>query len=388
MTVDRIALAGAGAGLVSAAALPFLSLRPNRILEGLPVGAPAALGAGFFVLAGALAAAAVLAVLRRRREGLDAAGTLVSGAGLAALLPLAGAAADRLAGDSAVARVSAGPGLWLAAAGLGVALFSFSRRLQHRSPARLAAALAIPAAAAAAGLAGLLDDLSLVRELLSRRDTFTAELLRHLALAGGSAALGAAVGIPLGLAMHRRPRWRGLISVAVSSAQVVPTLSLLGLLIVPMAALGAAVPYLGRLGVRGVGWAPAFLVLFLYALLPIAGNTFAALGAVAPEALDAARGMGMSRRQAFLRVQAPLALPVILAGVRTAFTANMGNAILAALVGGGGLGTLVFLGLAQAAPDLILLGALSTSTLALAADRALALAFRLAVSRGLRSEAP
>jgi osmoprotectant transport system permease protein len=136
-----------------------------------------------------------------------------------------------------------------------------------------------------------------------------------------------------------------------------------------------------------VGWAPAFVVLFLYALLPIAGNTFAALRSVAPEALDAARGMGMSRRQTFLRVQAPLALPVILAGIRTAFTANMGNAILAALVGGGGLGTLVFLGLAQAAPDLILLGALSTSALALAADRALALAFRLAVSRGLRSEA-
>ena len=388
MTVDWIALAGAGAGILSAAALPFLSLRPNRILEGLPMGIVDSLGPGSALLFAALAAAAALAVLRRRRPGLDAAGALFSGAGLAALLPLAGSAADRLAGDSSVARVSAGPGLWLAAAGLGAALFSYLRRLPPRSPARLAAALAVPAAALAAGLAGLLDDLSLVRELISRRDTFAAELARHLALAGGSAALGTAVGVPLGLAMHRRPRWRGAISVAVSAAQVVPTLSLLGLLIVPMAALGASVPLLGRLGVRGVGWAPAFTVLFLYALLPIAGNTFAALGAVAPEALDAARGMGMSRRQTFLRVHAPLALPVILAGIRTSFTANMGNAILAALVGGGGLGTLVFLGLAQAAPDLILLGALSTAALALAADRALALAFRLAVSRGLRSEEP
>lgn len=386
MTVDWIALAGAGAGILSAAALPFLSLRPNRILEGLPLGVVDTLGPGSALVYSALAAAALLAVLRRRHPGLDTAGALVSGSGLAAILPLAGAAADRLAGGSSVARVSAGPGLWLTAAGLGIALFSFIRRLPPRSPARLAAVLAVPAAAVAAGLAGLLDDLSLVREFLARRDTFAAELGRHLALAGGSAVLGTVVGVPLGLAMYRRSRWRGAISVAVSAAQVVPTLSLLGLLIVPMAALGSAVPFLGRLGVRGVGWAPAFTVLFLYALLPITGNTFAALGAVAPEALDAARGMGMSVRQVFLRVQAPLALPVILAGIRTAFTANMGNAILAALVGGGGLGTLVFLGLAQAAPDLILLGALSTAALALAADRGLALAFRLAVSRGLRSE--
>ena len=154
-----------------------------------------------------------------------------------------------------------------------------------------------------------------------------------------------------------------------------------------MAALGSSIPLLGRLGVRGVGWAPAFIVLFLYALLPIAGNTFAALGAVNPGALDAALGMGMNRSQVFIRVQAPLALPVILTGIRTAFVQNMGNAILAALVGGGGLGALVFLGLAQAAPDLILLGALSTAALALAADRILALAFRMAVSRGIRTEA-
>ncbi len=386
MTIDWIALAGAVAGIIFSVALPFLTLRPNRILEGAPLGILDALGPGAAVILGALTAAAALSVLRARRPALDTAGSLVSGAVLACLLPLAGAAADRLAGTSSVARVSAGPGLWLAAAGLGIALFSFSRRLPPKSPGRLISTLIVPAAALAAAFAGTLDDLSLVRELVSRRDSYLAELSRHLALAAGSAALGSGIGVPLGLAMHRRPRWRGAISVIVSAAQVVPTLSLLGLLIVPMAALGAAVPFLGRLGVRGVGWAPAFLVLFLYALLPIAGNTFSALGAVEPGALDAARGMGMSRPQAFRRVQAPLALPVILAGIRTAFTANMGNAVLAALVGGGGLGTLVFLGLAQAAPDLILLGALSISGLALAADRALALTFRLAVSRGIRPE--
>ncbi len=170
----------------------------------------------------------------------------------------------------------------------------------------------------------------------------------------------------------------------ISIAQVVPTLSLLGLLVAPLAALGGAVPLLGRIGVRGVGWAPALVVLFLYSLLPIAGNTLAGLRTVAPDVLDAARGMGMDRRQVFRRVEVPLALPVVLTGVRTALVQNMGNAILAALVGGGGLGTLIFLGLAQAAPDLILLGALSVSALALASDRLLQVVVRLASPRGLR----
>ncbi|NLJ46813.1 MAG: hypothetical protein GX430_09660, partial [Treponema sp.] len=148
MSVDWITLAGAAGGFLSAALLPFLSLRPNRILEGVPRGLLESLGPGAGIVLGALSAAGILAVLRGRRPGLDAPGALLSGAGLAALLPLAGAAAGRLAGGSPVARVSAGPGLWLAAAGLGVALFSFTRRLPSRSPARIASLLAVPAAAA------------------------------------------------------------------------------------------------------------------------------------------------------------------------------------------------------------------------------------------------
>lgn len=387
MIIDWIALAGATVGLASSAAFPFLSLRPNRIQEGTPLGIAAALGPGAVVLLASLLSAAALSFLRGKKDRFDAAGALVSGAGLAALLPLAGAAAGRLTAGSTIARVSAGPALWLVAAGLGIALFSFTRRLPVRSPARLSAILLVPIAILSAAWLGMLDGLSILRELASRQDTYLTALSRHLALAAGSTVFGAAVGIPLGLVMHRRPRLRPAVSVLVSAAQVVPTLSLLGLLIVPMAALGTTVPLLGKLGVRGVGWAPAFVVLFLYALLPIAGNTFTALGSVNPGSLDAALGMSMSHAQVFLRVQAPLALPVILAGVRTAFVQNMGNAILAALVGGGGLGALVFLGLAQAAPDLILLGALSTAGLALAADRILALAFQLAVPRGIRTEA-
>jgi osmoprotectant transport system permease protein len=128
-------------------------------------------------------------------------------------------------------------------------------------------------------------------------------------------------------------------------------------------------------------------VLFLYALLPIAGNTLAGFRTVPPDAIEAARGMGMTAGQRFWRVELPLAFPVIVSGVRTALTQNIGNALLAGLIGGGGLGALIYLGLAQAAPDLILLGALSVAILALAADRGLEALVRALTPRGIRSGA-
>ena len=160
----------------------------------------------------------------------------------------------------------------------------------------------------AAGFAGifLLADLSLVRELAARRDGFLGELGRHLFLALTAVGLGVLAGVPLALVVHRFRAGRAAAFLVISIAQVVPTLSLLGLLVAPLAALGGAVPLLARIGVRGVGWSRP--VLFLYSLLPIAGNTLAGLRTVAPDVLDAARGMGMGlvgRRSAGSRCRSP-----------------------------------------------------------------------------------
>ena len=139
-------------------------------------------------------------------------------------------------------------------------------------------------------------------------------------------------------------------------------------MIVPLSALAAAVPPLAALGVAGIGPAPAIIALILYALLPIVRNTVAGIAGVDPAVVDAARGMGMTRRQLFLQVQLPLASPLLLAGLRIVTVQTIGLAVVAALIGAGGLGTLVFAGLGQYAADLVLLGALPTIALALAAD--------------------
>ena len=150
--------------------------------------------------------------------------------------------------------------------------------------------------------------------------------------------------------------------------ETIPSLALFGLIIAPLSALSFAYPALRDIGIRGVGAAPALIALVLYSLLPIVHNTFAGVRQVGPAALDAGRGMGMSPRQLSWRVEYPLALPLIGEGVRTATVQSVGNTAVAALIGAGGLGHFIFQGLGQAAPDLILLGALAVIALALAID--------------------
>ena len=123
-------------------------------------------------------------------------------------------------------------------------------------------------------------------------------------------------------------------------------------------AVTAAVPQLAAYGIGGIGVTPAIIALVLYALLPVVRNTSAGLAGVDTAAIEAGRGMGLTRRQIFWQLELPLALPVLLAGL----------AVVAALIGAGGLGTFVFEGLGQYAVDLVLLGALPAIFLALAAD--------------------
>jgi osmoprotectant transport system permease protein len=198
-----------------------------------------------------------------------------------------------------------------------------------------------------------------------------------------AAAVGPAVliGLPLGLAALRREQLEAPIFSALNLLQTVPSIALFGLLIGPLSALAKAVPGLAGLGIGGVGPAPAIIALVFYALLPVARNTLAGIGGVSPAAIDAARGMGMTRRQIFWRVEVPLALPVLIAGLRIVAVQAIGLAVVAALIGAGGLGTFVFDGLGQYATDLVLLGALPAILLALATDFLLRLFARVFARR-------
>jgi osmoprotectant transport system permease protein len=352
--------AALGLLLLSALILPFFAWRPNRIAAGAPRSLIDALGpyGALAVLAGA--AGLVLTLLLCRRAGIRAA--LVAAALLGALAAL-GIGAQALAGGPS-ARVSPGPGFWLALTGLALLLIDALARLQPGPRLKLALIAGGLLTAWALLQSGLLADLSLAAEYRNRAASFWREGARHLMLAFGSFLVAIAAGFPLALLLHRSPRARGGVVSLLTLVQTIPSIALFGMLIVPLGWIAAHVPAAAALGVRGIGLAPAFVALVLYSLLPIVVSALAGLDAVPRDVAEAADGMGLTPRQRRWRVDVPLALPAILAGTRIVLVQNIGLATVGALIGAGGFGTFVFQGLGQAAADLILLGALPVVALA------------------------
>lgn len=146
-----------------------------------------------------------------------------------------------------------------------------------------------------------------------------------------------------------------------------PSVALFGLLIAPLAALVTAFPWLGKLGIAGTGMTPALIALVLYALLPLVRGVVVGLNQIPRDVLESARAMGMSGAQRFLHVQLPLALPVFLRSLRVVMVQTVGMAVIAALIGAGGFGALVFRG-CYSAIDLVLLGVIPVIVLAVLTD--------------------
>lgn len=182
--------------------------------------------------------------------------------------------------------------------------------------------------------------------------------LEHLLLVAISIGIATLVGIPLGILITRQKNLRQPILGIANIMQTIPSLALFGLLI--------PVPVIG-----GIGTNPAIVALTLYSLLPIIRNTYTGIAGVDPAIREAGRGMGMTDRQLLLQVEIPLAMGVILAGVRVATVIAIGIATIAAAIGAGGLGELIFRGISAVNNQLILAGAIPAAGIALVADLAI-----------------
>ena len=360
--------------LVAAAALAvpssgFVTLAANRLVSGRPIGLFAAADPGLRATIALLGLLLLAIAFVPPGRSLHRLATAAAGVLLLAVLAAAGQAAAALAvGAPTLARVSLGAGFWILFGSAALAIVDGLQRAGTGQVEQAGVAVALVAAFAAMAEAGLFDGLSLAREYRANQSAFDAALIRHLLLVAGSVGPALLIGLPLGVAAVRRPGLQGPLFAVLNLLQTIPSIALFGLLIAPMSALGAASPALAALGIAGIGVAPAIVALTLYALLPVARNTAAGIGGVDPATVDAARGVGMTPRQMLRHVELPLALPLLLAGLRIVTVQAIGLAVIAALIGAGGLGRFVFAGLGEAAPDLVLLGALPTIVLALAAD--------------------
>lgn len=184
--------------------------------------------------------------------------------------------------------------------------------------------------------------------------------LEHLGIVGISTALAIAIGIPLGILITRKPSFHNPVLVTANIIQTIPSLALFGFFL--------PAPWIGERAGR-----LAILALTLYALLPLIRNTYTGIKGVDHAVVEAAHGMGLTDWQMLYKVELPLAASVILAGIRVAVVTSVGLATIAAAIGAGGLGELIFRGLAMVNNAVILAGAVPAALMALAADALLGL---------------
>jgi osmoprotectant transport system permease protein len=190
---------------------------------------------------------------------------------------------------------------------------------------------------------------------VGHRAEIFAATLDHIALVLIAMLFAIAISVPLGMLIVQRPTLRTIALGIASVFQTIPSLALFGFLI--------PIPFIG-----GIGKRTAIVALILYALLPILRNTYVGLAEIDPAALESAEAMGMTNSQILWRVRLPLALSVILAGIRTATVITIGVATIAAAIGAGGLGSFIFRGVALVNDSLLLAGAIPAALLALLAD--------------------
>ena len=195
----------------------------------------------------------------------------------------------------------------------------------------------------------------------------------HVSIVGVAVGLAILTGVPIGIAITQSRRAADTVLYTAAMIMTIPSIALFGVMI----------PILSLIG-HGIGWLPAVIAVVLYSQLPIIRNTYTAITNVDPALREAARGMGMTALQRLRRVEIPLAVPVIMAGVRTAVVINIGITAIAAYIGAGGLGVFISRGISQTDPRQLITGALAVSLLAVIADYALLWAQNRLTPRGVR----
>ncbi|WP_211441262.1 ABC transporter permease [Collimonas humicola] len=365
----------AATAILAAAGLPLLTFAPNRLLSGHGIFLNELLShAGLYWLLAVPALPLLAAPWLRPSRGSRILLILAAALFSYGLLALAGQEARLRSGtEDSLARVSFGGAFWLLALAAWLQLAEALRGLRLSLPAQVAVVALAALPAIGLLLTGRLDHLSLLKEYRNHLDSFDQALLRHLQLVLFSVLPAVVIGTGFGALSFRSPRLGRLLFPVLNVIQTIPSIALFGLLIGPLTLLGLMLP---RTGISGIGMAPALLALILYSLLPMTRSAVAGLQQVPAAVREAARGIGMSPRQIFFRVELPLALPVFLNGVRVTTVQAVGLVEVAALIGAGGFGTLMFQGMASSALDLVLLGVIPVVLLAISVDAA----FKVAIS--------
>lgn len=205
---------------------------------------------------------------------------------------------------------------------------------------------------------GKIDNLSIMREYYAREDQFKIEFVKHIQMVLAVMITAIVIGVPAGWYSVRNRWFNNTTSIILSTIQSIPSIAFMFLLMFPLAFINRNVPGADKLGISGIGAAPVFLGLLFYALFHIVNNVYSAIKNIDDNYIEVAKGMGMSDYQILMKVQLPIASPVIISGIHLATIVTISAATLGAFAGFGGLGFFIVQGSSGFAVDLILLGAL------------------------------
>ncbi|UKJ20003.1 ABC transporter permease [Enterobacter mori] len=357
---------------IAAVALPFVNVAPNRLMSGEGRALWQIWSFSPALLSVALGAVVILSLWSGRTAHWLT--LLLCEALFLGLFWSAGQSATlMMSAESPLARTSIGSGLWLWMALCLLACSDAIRRLTSVPVWRWLLNAQIWLIPLVLLFSGELNNLSLLKEYANRQEVFDDALSQHLTILFGTLFPALLLGVPLGIWCYRHSARQGSVFTVLNVIQTVPSVALFGLLIAPLAGLARSFPALGDIGIAGTGLTPALIALVLYALLPLVRGVVAGLSQVAPDVLESAHAMGMSARQCFWKIQLPLALPLLIRSLRVVTVQTVGMAVIAALIGAGGFGALVFQGLLSSALDLVLLGVVPTIALAVVLDALFAL---------------
>jgi len=344
----------------------FIVEKPNRLAGGAPLALDSVIS-GISITAAAIIALIAVLLSKKKNFVYTNLSFLFLGLLLYFFLWQAGDYAAGVTSHNDYARISLSYGFWFL---LGACYFFYIYNINFFSGAfyrfLLSISFFLPLTVVLA--AGFADKLSLLIEFYYNQDRFFGEVLNHFKIAYGAVALAVITGFPLAVFITRNKKISEKVFNMLGILQTIPSIALFGFLMIPLAFIVNMFPVLGKFGISGIGWFPAVIALYLYSLLPVVINVFTGIKSVPGDVVEAARGMGMGKYQILFRIKILLSLPVILNGIRVALVQSVGNTAVAALIGAGGLGVFIFQGLGQAAPDLILLGAIPTIIIAVLTD--------------------
>ncbi|ELR67438.1 L-proline glycine betaine ABC transport system permease protein ProW [Photobacterium marinum] len=208
--------------------------------------------------------------------------------------------------------------------------------------------------------------------ILDNWEIIASRTVEHLSLVSLAVGLAILTGVPVGIAITQNQRAANIVLYVASIIITIPSIALFGIMI----------PVLSMIG-QGIGYLPAVIAVLLYSQLPIIRNTYTAINNVDPALREAARGIGLTNIQRLRLVEIPLAIPVIMAGVRTAVVMNIGVMAIATYIGAGGLGTFIARGISQSDPRQLIVGAVAVSLLAIFADTILAMVQKKFTPKGV-----